>query len=764
VRGYPTSYVDLFDDKKHQGSPNVKRVTIPLIQRDYAQGRLSPEVEEIRTNFLTTLLDAVAGGPPVGLDFVYGEVDDATFRPLDGQQRLTTLFLLHWYVASTAGILEPHAPWTKFTYETRASARLFCERLAEHPLPAEVTGPSDWIVDQPWYLYVWRSDPTVQSMLTVLDAIHGHIHISYPDLDHQQAWARLTDSDSPAVSFYLLPLDDMESGEDLYIKMNSRGKPLTPFETFKARFEQDIVNSARATEFAHKIDGPWADLLWPYNGGDNLVDDEFIRYIDYLTEICEFRDNRAGTDRLGPRARAVYAGPNSRSEEHLDLLFSAFDVWDDAEHVNDTFSRIFSTSEPGDIDYDVDKVLLFGATTTNLFSSCLRDFDSQREGNRPFRLQQSLLLYAVLLHMIHAIDDINPRARVLRNLISASEDEIRRQNMQALLEDVEHLILRDDLDSLRAFNSNQIVDEQRKRKFSTAHPEFVAALHRLEDHRILRGTLAVFHLHSGTIRQRAEAFESVFNHPAHWLDLTGALLCAGEYQRRRPGSAAWQFGASSQVNEGNWRYLMTNASWEGLTPTRDVLGPFLDEVASVAMPLDEVFKGIIRDWLSCREEAQLFDWRYYLVKYPEMRGGATGIYYGEGGELGYSLCMLRKTQMNSLYRDPVLLGLWKRSGLGERIQNPWFTGYSSNARWLRLERSAVGLRSVQEGFAVSAPELEEALPVFRAVCARHGVEEAADGKLMLRIPQAEDGEDVIDTTDRIALGVRFVKDLVSAGL
>ncbi len=47
----------------------------------------------------------------------------------------------------------------------------------------------------------------------------------------------------------------MDSDEDLYIKMNSRGKPLTEFENFKARFEQDIGHSARADEFAHKIDG-----------------------------------------------------------------------------------------------------------------------------------------------------------------------------------------------------------------------------------------------------------------------------------------------------------------------------------------------------------------------------------------------------------------------------------------------------------------------------------------------------------------------------
>ena len=53
--------------------------------------------------------------------------------------------------------------------------------------------------------------------------------------------------ESPAVSFYLLPLDDMDSDEDLYIKMNSRGKPLTQFENFKAHFEQDIKHRPRST-------------------------------------------------------------------------------------------------------------------------------------------------------------------------------------------------------------------------------------------------------------------------------------------------------------------------------------------------------------------------------------------------------------------------------------------------------------------------------------------------------------------------------------
>ena len=42
------------------------------------------------------------------------------------------------------------------------------------------------------------------------------------------------------ITFQLLKLDEFGLSDDLYIKMNARGKPLTNFETFKARFGQDL--------------------------------------------------------------------------------------------------------------------------------------------------------------------------------------------------------------------------------------------------------------------------------------------------------------------------------------------------------------------------------------------------------------------------------------------------------------------------------------------------------------------------------------------
>ena len=71
------------------------------------------------------------------LDFVYGSQnkDNPKSYPLDGQQRLTTLWLFHWYIALKAGNLEKACDTLKnFSYETRISSREFFQ-LNLAPLP-----------------------------------------------------------------------------------------------------------------------------------------------------------------------------------------------------------------------------------------------------------------------------------------------------------------------------------------------------------------------------------------------------------------------------------------------------------------------------------------------------------------------------------------------------------------------------------------------------------------------------------------------------
>ena len=194
--GQRISFVELLD--------NYEQVRVPQLQRDYAQGRES--AREVRDRFLESLLGALLLPPddaslPLNLDFVYGSIEENTdryFLPLDGQQRLTTLFLLHWYLSWRDGQLDVlheiirDGCRSRFTYEVRPSSSEFFDDLVHFvpdESPGEVGSMRRMLENQHWFYLHWRLDPTIQSALTMLDAIHTRF------AEHKGLFARLLDRD-----------------------------------------------------------------------------------------------------------------------------------------------------------------------------------------------------------------------------------------------------------------------------------------------------------------------------------------------------------------------------------------------------------------------------------------------------------------------------------------------------------------------------------------------------------------------------------------
>ena len=224
------------------------KIEIPIIQRDYAQGRVGKE--ELRKSFLRDLKGALGTNKQMKLDFVYGTNENGVLIPLDGQQRLTTLWLLHWYVAYRAQKLDVTTieRLRKFSYTTRVSSRQFCEKLAGFSeLPPDDLDVASHIKNQIWFRRSWQNDPTIQSMLRMLagtldnalDGIDGVFKCHYIDCLEcrspifDEYWERLTSDYCPIV-FHHIDLFGIRHPDSLYIKMNARGKPLTSFENFKA--------------------------------------------------------------------------------------------------------------------------------------------------------------------------------------------------------------------------------------------------------------------------------------------------------------------------------------------------------------------------------------------------------------------------------------------------------------------------------------------------------------------------------------------------
>ncbi|WP_162983006.1 DUF262 domain-containing protein [Helicobacter sp. L8] len=64
------------------------------------------------------------------LDLIYGYKDGSIFNLIDGQQRITTLWLLYFLLFRYADRLDSiKAQLAKFTYHTRESSKKFCEKL-----------------------------------------------------------------------------------------------------------------------------------------------------------------------------------------------------------------------------------------------------------------------------------------------------------------------------------------------------------------------------------------------------------------------------------------------------------------------------------------------------------------------------------------------------------------------------------------------------------------------------------------------------------
>ena len=276
------TFISLFKSTEVSEEPLLKAVEIPIIQRDYAQGRVSKEVTRIRNRFLTSLYNALTQNNPIKLDFVYGDIKEKVLIPLDGQQRLTTLYLLHWYIARHERIDETEISFLKsFSYRTRYSARAFCQSLVDYKPDFSLKTISEDIEDQSWMPLDWQNDPTISSMLTMLDAIHSMFQ------NTSGLWEKLK---AGCISFYFLSIEDMGLTDDLYIKMNSRGKPLTEFEHFKAEWEGlikkiDEDGPSLSYDLSRKIDTDWTDILWPYKGANNIIDDEFVRYYSFLCSL-----------------------------------------------------------------------------------------------------------------------------------------------------------------------------------------------------------------------------------------------------------------------------------------------------------------------------------------------------------------------------------------------------------------------------------------------------------------------------------------------
>ncbi|WP_417558591.1 DUF262 domain-containing protein [Mesoflavibacter zeaxanthinifaciens] len=403
---------------------NDNDIVIPIIQRDYVQGRSSNEVSELRQGFLLKLFESInKDKPPLNLGFIYGKVLDKNlvqvrkknksaiedilqsikgyashldeeitfdvnwkkgndfegknestkFIPLDGQQRLTTLFLIHWYLFKSCGDSDLNK-LKRFKYATRKSTKLFLQYLMTQKVDfSSEKGLKEGLPENTWFYNEWLYDPSVQSMLNTLEDIHLTLKNFNKKLLCQNIKERL-------VIFDYLDLDSIEQTDEIYVKMNARGKQISDFEHFKAWLlgylkEEKLIDAITVKNWKDHIDVKWLDLFWEENDvqftGLSMLDFfQNMALSKILASELIFEDKEEQEKQELEKERFYnLIKKNSLSERYLPIedLKQLFTV----ENLNNIFSILNLLSDPLIEDFEI----------------VIREVT----GNRDYRLKKQLL-------------------------------------------------------------------------------------------------------------------------------------------------------------------------------------------------------------------------------------------------------------------------------------------------------------------------------------------------------------------------------------
>lgn len=312
-------------------------VEVPIIQREYAQGRKTEKVKSIRKRFVRDLVKSIVENREIHLGFVYGKIEGkenlrrkvlnreavnsileavkfyannlelkinanieevATenysqailkFIPLDGQQRLTTLYILYWYLYFK-GAKTSSLDWLQhFKYTNRKSALAFCNELTDIVIINILrdklknnpeSNIKELITNSSFYLKKWNKDATVSGMLEMLFSIEKEFQF-HPDFDFISL-----EIDNLPFKFDFMDLDSLNQTDELYVKMNSRGKQLSDYEHFKSWLQEkhnNTIDPKWFESFWKKLDTEWLNYFWRRVNVDfNALDDFYYNYIKNL--------------------------------------------------------------------------------------------------------------------------------------------------------------------------------------------------------------------------------------------------------------------------------------------------------------------------------------------------------------------------------------------------------------------------------------------------------------------------------------------------
>ena len=497
---------------------------------------------------------------------------------MDGQQRLTTLFLLYLYAFREDD--SKTDLFRRFTYETRVSSRIFLEKLIEN---RATVFNSDWspsreIEDSDWFVSAWKYDPTIQSALTMLDDIKN----VFGNVDNLSQ--RLSEMEYQPIIFNFLEMKDLGMEDSLYIKLNARGKPLTPFENFKARLIGRLKKLELMFEkdFEDAFDREWTDLFW--SNYKEKFDETYLNFFGVLLMnqgIITTDSNWADTLDF-----------EKIDEVTFKTIFYTLNYLNLNKNNKLVHQIIFDSLRKNRTYQDR---LLFHAVTTYLYMSKGNDTGSFRQWVRIFRnlILNSQIDTSVLYR--RSIEGINALADKWDNLIDCfSKNE-----------------------NVTGFSLEQIKEEQIKAGIILQSDDFAEEIYKAEQHQYFSGQIRsalYFALDEKQGKYNKDSFLEYWNKiaalfdetkPKHGHLLRRALLTFGDYTL--PVSA-YKTLCIDDPNEAS-----STPSLKRLFSNNNIIVKKLLDKLTLTDDISSQLENIVKNSVVPKN-----DWRYCFIKIPDL--------------------------------------------------------------------------------------------------------------------------------------------------
>ncbi|MDT7828862.1 DUF262 domain-containing protein [Pricia sp. S334] len=208
---------------------------------------------------------------------------------IDGQQRLTTLFILLFYFSIKEKKKEKFLTLFRFNHSLESIAFDYRVRHLTHNFfidfiyNVNILPDFDHISETTWFLSEYANDPTVIAVLKALEIIKLH----FEGDDNNENYFDFLKND---IKFWHFKTEKTDQGEELYITMNSRGKQLEDNETLRAKlFEK--TDKIEHLEWSERWE-QWQDFFWrnrKLNADSNNADDGFNEFLRCIAALEAYK-------------------------------------------------------------------------------------------------------------------------------------------------------------------------------------------------------------------------------------------------------------------------------------------------------------------------------------------------------------------------------------------------------------------------------------------------------------------------------------------